>query len=73
MDYPPYSPDLAPSDFYLFGPLKQHLGGTKFETEEKVITCVKDYFKSKRVQYYETAFSNYLHDGRNAFRKKAIM
>ncbi|GBO02511.1 hypothetical protein AVEN_83235-1 [Araneus ventricosus] len=23
----PYSPDLAPCDFHLFGPLKQHLGG----------------------------------------------
>jgi hypothetical protein len=27
LDHPPYSPDLAPSDFHLFGPLKKHLGG----------------------------------------------
>jgi histone-lysine N-methyltransferase SETMAR len=27
LDHPSYSPDLAPSDFYLFGPLKNHLGG----------------------------------------------
>jgi histone-lysine N-methyltransferase SETMAR len=26
-EHPPYSPDLVSSDFYLFGPLKKHLGG----------------------------------------------
>ncbi|PNF41325.1 hypothetical protein B7P43_G17042 [Cryptotermes secundus] len=24
LEYPPYSPNLAPSDFHLFGPLKHH-------------------------------------------------
>jgi len=26
-DHPPYSPDLAPSDFYLFSKMKEHLAG----------------------------------------------
>ncbi|PNF18223.1 hypothetical protein B7P43_G17755 [Cryptotermes secundus] len=26
MAHPPYSPDLAPSDYHSFGPLKRHLG-----------------------------------------------
>ncbi|GFX14258.1 hypothetical protein TNCV_1767521 [Trichonephila clavipes] len=26
LDHPPYTPDLTPSDFHLFGPLKKHLG-----------------------------------------------
>lgn len=30
-----YSPDLAPSDFHLFGPLKTHLGGQHFVDDEK--------------------------------------
>jgi histone-lysine N-methyltransferase SETMAR len=25
IDHPPYSPDLAPCDFWLFGKIKQHL------------------------------------------------
>jgi hypothetical protein len=25
LQHPPYSPELAPSDFHLFGPLKHHL------------------------------------------------
>jgi hypothetical protein len=35
-DHPPYSLDLAPSDFHLFGPLKEHLGGRRFATAGEV-------------------------------------
>jgi len=33
---PPYSPDLTPSDFYLFRHLKQHLRGTRFFDDDKL-------------------------------------
>jgi histone-lysine N-methyltransferase SETMAR len=33
LDAPPYSPDLSPSDFYLFGSLKRQLRGTVFVDE----------------------------------------
>jgi histone-lysine N-methyltransferase SETMAR len=36
LDHPPYSRDLALSDFHLFGPLKKHLGGRRFATDGKV-------------------------------------
>ena len=39
----PHSPDLAPSDFHLFGPLKRHLGGQKFVTDEALISEVRDW------------------------------
>ena len=32
LTHPPYSPDLAPSDFWLFGRIKQALGRTHFST-----------------------------------------
>jgi hypothetical protein len=35
-----YSPVLAPSDFRLFGPLKNHLGGKRFTDDEEVETEV---------------------------------
>jgi len=42
-DHPPYSPDLAPSDFYLFLHLKSFLLGQRFlddsEVKEAVTTC----------------------------------
>ena len=34
LQHPPHSPDLAPSDFHLFGPLKESLRGIKFENNE---------------------------------------
>jgi len=33
---PPYSPDLTPSDFYLFRHLKQHLRGTRFFDDDEL-------------------------------------
>ena len=34
LNHPPYSPDLAPSDYYLFRNLKSHLRGTRFRDDE---------------------------------------
>ena len=34
---PPYSPDLAPSNFYLFALLKEHLRGGQCENDDDVI------------------------------------
>jgi hypothetical protein len=33
-DHPPYSPDLAPSDFHVFLHLKTFLGGRQFHDDE---------------------------------------
>jgi len=44
LDYPPYSPDIAPSDFHLFLRLKKHLAGKKFDDDDEaqeVMTCFK--------------------------------
>ncbi|GFO01177.1 histone-lysine N-methyltransferase SETMAR [Plakobranchus ocellatus] len=35
--HPAHGPDLAPSDFHLFGPPKRLLGGKKFENEDELI------------------------------------
>jgi hypothetical protein len=37
---PPYPPDLAPCDFFLFGYLKQHLEGKHLTREDSVIAAV---------------------------------
>jgi len=37
----PHSPDMAPSDFHLFGTLKDALRGTRFEDDESVIRAVR--------------------------------
>ena len=38
--HPPYSPDLAPSDFYLFPKLKENLRGCRYETIEEMKEAV---------------------------------
>jgi hypothetical protein len=44
--HPPYSPDLAPSDLFLFADLKRMLSGKKFSTNEEVIVNFKAISKS---------------------------
>jgi len=41
LPHPPYSPDLAPSDFFLFGYLKHRLLGQSFENPEGLILAVR--------------------------------
>jgi histone-lysine N-methyltransferase SETMAR len=36
LEHPPYSLNLAPSNFHLFGLLKNHLGGKHFADDEEV-------------------------------------
>jgi histone-lysine N-methyltransferase SETMAR len=41
LPHPPYSPDLALSDFHLFGSLKNALRGTHFEDDKSVSEAVR--------------------------------
>ena len=43
LPHPPYSPELDPSDYYLFGPLKEHLGGKMFRNNEEVKQDVQEW------------------------------
>jgi hypothetical protein len=38
---PPYSPDLAPSDFYLFGYVKRCVAGLSFEDADQLLAVVE--------------------------------
>ena len=38
--HPPYSPDLAPCDFWLFHKLKENLRGCRYETIEEMKEAV---------------------------------
>jgi hypothetical protein len=44
--HPPYSPDLAPYDFYLFGHVRGLLRGESFETGERLLSAIEDILKS---------------------------
>ena len=53
LKHPAYSPDLAPSDFHLFGPLKNALRG-QFAADDEVKEAVHDWLRSQP----QTFFSN---------------
>ncbi|XP_035232758.1 histone-lysine N-methyltransferase SETMAR-like, partial [Stegodyphus dumicola] len=44
LDHPPYSPDMSPCDFYVFGPLKKHLKGKRFHSDDVLKDAVKDWY-----------------------------
>ena len=44
--HPPYSPDLAPSDFYLFGSIKRNLSGTSFDEGEELLSAIVEILDS---------------------------
>jgi hypothetical protein len=41
LDHPPYSPDLAPSDYHLFRGLKKQFKGCHFSSDAKVIAATQ--------------------------------
>ena len=51
---PCLQPDLAPSDFHLFGPLKNALRGRRFAADDEVKEAVHDWLRSQP----QTFFSN---------------
>ena len=42
--HPAYSPDLAPSDFYLLGKLKNHPGSMKFDSPDEIVSWIEEQF-----------------------------
>ena len=49
----PYSPDLGPSDFYLFANLKRLLQGKRLGSNEEVIAETEAYFEAKDKSFYK--------------------
>lgn len=50
--HPPYSPDLAPSDYFLFPNLKKKLRGRKFSSDYEVQSVVNDYFMEQKKTFF---------------------
>ena len=51
LKHPPYGPDLAPSDFHFFGPMKEHLQGQKFADDE-VMEAVQSWLKATPKSFF---------------------
>ena len=52
LPHPPYSRDIAPSDFYLFPKLKSHLRGTQYGSNEGIIEAENKYLWDQFKSFY---------------------
>jgi histone-lysine N-methyltransferase SETMAR len=52
LEHPPYSPYLAPSDFYLFLKLKLFLAGQCFSSNQEASAAVEGYFVDLTNNHY---------------------
>ena len=61
LSHPPYSPDLAPSDFFLFPKLKEYLKGRRFQSidvaKKEAITWLTKQFP----QFYQDGIFRWKH------------
>jgi hypothetical protein len=61
-DHPPYSPDLAPSDYHLFTYVKNWLGSQRFSNNEELMEGVKTWLSSQAADFFDTVIQNLLPD-----------
>ena len=60
MPHPPYSPDLTPSDFYLFGHLKRSLGSRRFASFEELEQAVRDHIDKIGVPEIRRVYNHWI-------------
>jgi len=52
LDHPPYSPDLAPSDYHLFPGLKKQLKGRHFSSDAEVIAAAETWLDGQPSDFF---------------------
>jgi len=57
--HPPHSPDLAPSDFFLFPKLKMKLKGQRFQMLEEIQAQLQAFLNTLREYDFQECFKNW--------------
>uniref|UniRef100_A0A0K0FDI3 Mariner Mos1 transposase n=1 Tax=Strongyloides venezuelensis TaxID=75913 RepID=A0A0K0FDI3_STRVS len=57
LPHPPYSPDLAPTDFYFFKQLNQFLKEKVFKNEEAIKYAFEDFIDSRDDSFYSNGIN----------------
>ena len=52
--HPSYSPDLAPSDFFLFPNLKKDIRGCHFRSDEEVVSAAEKWVNQKDPAFFSS-------------------
>jgi transposase len=56
--HPPYSPDLSPCDFWLFGILKQKMKERVFQSEEQILSAITESWNELTFEDIQRVFHN---------------
>lgn len=59
MGHPPYSPDLAPNDFYLFPQVKNKLRGQRFSTPQEAVNAFKNHVLEIPTSEWKNCYANW--------------
>ncbi|XP_045500072.1 histone-lysine N-methyltransferase SETMAR-like [Colias croceus] len=70
LPFPPYSPDLAPGDFFLFPNLKKSLAGNRYGSNQEVIAATKAYFTEFEKTYFSDGLKKLEHRWTKVYRTK---
>jgi histone-lysine N-methyltransferase SETMAR len=60
LEHPPYSPDLAPCDFFLFGHVKGRLNGCSFATPDEIFAAVQEVINEIPPDVFARVFEEWL-------------
>ena len=58
LPHPPYSPDLAPTDFHLFRSLSNAMRGISFDSDAELRVWLYEFFESKSNNFYRKGIEN---------------
>lgn len=63
LPHPPYSPDIAPSDYHLFRALQLHLSERGFDDADQLEADIRNFFAAQPASFYRDASVPCLTDG----------
>jgi histone-lysine N-methyltransferase SETMAR len=73
LPHPPYSPDLAPSDYHLFGFVKNQIRGQHYEKKEELRQLCVNVFGQLERSSTAREYSNFQNGWKNVYRETGIM
>lgn len=67
--HPPHSPDLAPSDFFLFPKVKDSIRGQRFESSETAVAAYKEFLNSIPKEEWRMEFDKWFDRMKSCIRR----
>ena len=66
LQHPLYSPDLAPTDYYLFRSLSNHMRGVTFNNEEDLKNWLNKFFDTRPRDFWHNGIDKLVKSGRRS-------